>query len=307
MRRFGDIRAWLNWSKFIADSGRREMRPVLQLQLNQSVASCPKRNHIFNPSVKPHSAHSTVNSPQRLDSIDALRGLAMVWMTAFHFSFDLNYFGFIQQNFYENPFWTWQRTLIVSMFLFCAGLGQAIAVAQGQTWPRFWRRWLKVAGCAMLVSIGSWLMFPQSFIYFGVLHGMAVMLILARLTVSLGPILWVLGALAIASKFVAAYALSSWAPGPIVEIFNSPALNWLGWITQKPFTEDYVPILPWLGVMWWGVAFGAKLASVRPELLDRRTPRMFRPLVCMGRWSLPYYMLHQPVMIGALSLIGFIR
>jgi len=30
---------------------------------------------------------------------------------------------------------------------------------------------------------------------------------------------------------------------------NAPALNWLGWISQKPITEDYAPLFPWLGVM----------------------------------------------------------
>src|SRR4051812_29101509 len=115
---------------------------------------------------------------QRLDSIDALRGFAIVWMTLFHFSFDLNHFGWLRQNFYEDPFWTWQRTAIVSLFLFCAGLGQAVAVAQGQSWDRFWKRWLQVAACALLVTAGSIAMFPKSFIYFGVLHGIAVMLVI---------------------------------------------------------------------------------------------------------------------------------
>ena len=45
--------------------------------------------------------------------------------------------------------------------------------AQGQRWPRFWRRWAQVAGCALLVTLGSWLMFPRSLISFGVLHGIA--------------------------------------------------------------------------------------------------------------------------------------
>ncbi|MBL8480501.1 MAG: DUF1624 domain-containing protein, partial [Sterolibacteriaceae bacterium] len=38
-----------------------------------------------------------------------------------------------------------------------------------------------MAGCALLVSAGSALMFPRTWIRFGVLHGMAVMLVLARL------------------------------------------------------------------------------------------------------------------------------
>ena len=82
----------------------------------------------------------------RLDRIDALRALAMLWMTAYHLAFDLRFFGWLDADFYRDPFWTLQRTAIVSLFLFCAGLGQAVAHAQGQGWPRFWRRWAQVAG-----------------------------------------------------------------------------------------------------------------------------------------------------------------
>lgn len=243
----------------------------------------------------------------RLESLDALRGLAIVWMTAFHFSFDLNHFGYIRQNFYEDPIWTWQRILIVSLFLFCAGLGQSIAVSQGQTWSRFWQRWLQVAACAMLVTLGSWWMYPQNFIYFGVLHGMALMLIVVRLTASWGRLLWLLGAVAIASKFLVTSALSIWAPDHVVVLFNAPLLNWLGWITQKPTTEDYVPVFPWLGVMWWGMAAASRLVLTRPDLLETQMPIICKPLVGLGRCSLTYYMLHQPVIVGILFAIAWLR
>ena len=39
----------------------------------------------------------------------------MVWMTAFHFCFDLQYFGYLHTNFYDNPVWTLQRMAIVSL------------------------------------------------------------------------------------------------------------------------------------------------------------------------------------------------
>ena len=236
----------------------------------------------------------------RFDAIDALRGFALVWMTVFHFCFDLNQFGYWRQDLNHDPFWTTQRTIILSTFLFCAGMGQAVAWQQGQSWSRFWRRWAQVAACALLVTVGSWLMFPRSFIYFGVLHGMALMLIVVRLTAPWGNWLWLLGLLAIASKFAAAYLL---AGSPLAEPFNSPWLNWLGLITRKPITEDYVPMLPWLGAMWWGAAAGAWLPR-RPRLLAWQPVRGGRGLAKLGRWSLLYYMLHQPVLIGALMLFG---
>ncbi|RAR76371.1 putative membrane protein [Paracidovorax anthurii] len=246
-------------------------------------------------------------SSERALAVDALRGVAMVWMTVFHFCFDLSHFGFWPQEFRTDPFWTLQRTAIVSLFLFCAGLGQAMAWSQGLGWGRFFRRWGQIAACALLVTAGSYWMFPRSFIHFGVLHGMAVMLIVARCTAGAGPWLWPAGALALAAPWVGAWALAGpladWAP-----LFDSRALNWLGWVTRKPFTEDYVPVLPWLGVLWWGLAAGQWMARHRPGwLAGRAWPRAARPLAVLGRWSLSYYMLHQPVMIGALMAVVWWR
>ncbi len=238
---------------------------------------------------------------QRFDAVDALRGLAMVWMTLFHFCFDLNHFGYLRQDFHNDPFWTWQRAVILSLFLVCAGIGQAVALHRGQSWTRFWRRWAQVAGCAVLVTAGSYLIYPQSFIYFGVLHAITLMLVITRLTAHWGGWLWALGLVAIGSKFIAAYLLeaSNWAA-----VFNSPWLNWLGLITRKPITEDYVPLVPWMGMMWWGVAAGTWLLRHQPDGLRWRPTALGRPLTLLGRWSLSYYMLHQPVLIGTLMLVG---
>lgn len=243
----------------------------------------------------------TPRSPsRRFDRIDALRGAAIVWMTAFHFSFDLNYFGWIRQDFYRSPVWTVQRACIVSLFLFCAGLGQAVAFTQGQGWPRFARRWLQIAGCALLVTAGSYAMFPHSFIYFGVLHGIALMLVIVRRTAGAGRWLWLAGAVAIGLPWLAPAAHAHW---PQLEVLNTPWLNWLGFISRKPVTEDYVPLLPWLGVMWWGMAAGQWLLRERAAWVQGPIPAALAPLAWMGRWSLSWYMLHQPLLIGALLLV----
>ena len=237
----------------------------------------------------------------RLDRIDLLRAAAMLWMTAFHFCFDLNHFGFITQDFHNDPLWTWQRSAIVSLFLFTAGLSQAVAFHQGLGWARFWRRWAQVAGGALLVSFGSWLMFPDTFIYFGILHGVAAMLILVRLTAGWGGWLWPLGALAISMKWVAPLVIGAL---PSLAFLNQPGFNALGFISQLPITEDYAPVLPWLGVMWWGVAAGRWALVNLPEWLgagDAPSKGLRRGLVSLGRWSLTYYLVHQPVMIGLLA------
>ena len=249
----------------------------------------------------------------RFAAIDMLRGLAMVWMTLFHFSFDLQHFGYLQANFYGDPFWTIQRMAIVSLFVFSAGLGQAIAMQQGQSWGRFWKRWRQIALCALAVSVGSWFMFPNSFIYFGILHGMALMLIVVRLLGGAGRRLWMLGAIALALPWVAAQLHAAWPDS--LEFLNARAFNWLGLISRKPITEDYAPLFPWLGVMCFGMASGQWVLQQRSAALERAGQYLskgasgapLRGLALLGRWSLSYYMLHQPLLIGALALFGMLR
>lgn len=249
---------------------------------------------------------TSVTLPTRWDAVDALRGLAMVWMTVFHFCFDLNHFGYWLRDFYRDPFWVWQRTLILSLFLFCAGMGQAIAVVQGQNWARFWQRWRQVLACALLVSAGSWLMYPQTFIYFGVLHAMAVLLLLARWSVRWAGSLWWVGGMLIAIKYIAVYALKMGANDILIDLLNAPWLNWVGLVTRLPVTEDYVPLLPWAGVVCWGVAAGSWLARSAHGAQVQSIASALKPLAALGRWSLTYYMLHQPFMIACLMALGWI-
>ena len=105
------------------------------------------------------------------------------------------------------------------------------------------------------------------------------------------------------------YAPQLQAVLPFASSLDLKALNWLGLVSQKPITEDYVPLLPWLGVMWWGMAAGqcvlARGWMVRVDQIASAVP--LAPLSWLGRWSLTWYMAHQPVLIGLLTLAGFLR
>src|ERR1700712_4612274 len=244
----------------------------------------------------------------RLDRLDLWRGLAMVWMACFHFSFDLNQYHVLPpQNFYADPFWTGQRLCIVSMFLLGAGAGQAVAVAAGQTWARFWRRWAQVGGCAVLVSMGSYVMFPRGWISFGVLHGMAVMLILLRaLGTRLPPARLARAPLAVAgvaALAAVAWMLPHWVQSPF---FDSRLTDWIGLITHLPATEDYVPVLPWFAMMLAGYLVASLLLVHARAAFAGPVPFLVRPLAVLGGWSLSFYMLHQPILIGSLELFRMV-
>ncbi len=250
-----------------------------------------------------------MNSPiflfgRRAERLDALRGLALLWMAGFHFCFDLKLFGFLKANFYTDPIWTYQRVVIVSLFLICAGMSQVLAVHQGQHQSQFWRRWGQIMACALVVSAVSWVQFPDSYISFGILHAVALMLVVARLVCCLQVCALGVGVCGMA---VVIMGLGLGHP-----FFDSRWTGWLGFVTFRPPTQDFVPLFPWLGVMLWGVALGKYLLHNRAASLYGPLPALGRPLwdivALLGRWSLSFYMLHQVVFMAALmSVVALIR
>ena len=116
-----------------------------------------------------------------------------------------------------------------------------------------------------------------------------------------------------AGMFAAMLALGIWGLWPLGALlvalplavqhpfFDSRLTNWVGLVTQKPVTEDWVPLLPWLGVMLWGLALGQWLLARRRPLLAGPLLPALAPLATLGRWPLTIYMLHQPLLIGALT------
>lgn len=231
----------------------------------------------------------------RFAAIDALRGGAVALMVAYHFCFDLGYYGWIQANFNGDPFWLRSRAFIVSLFLCVVGISLVLANRNGIDRRAWLRRFGILAGCAALASASSYALFPRSWIFFGVLHFIAVASVLGlaflrwpRLDLVMGIILVVVG-LTVELPF-----------------FDQPGLQWLGLMTYKPITEDYVPLMPWFGVVLIGLFLG------RLALREKRLARLMawrpkgapgRSLVFAGRHSLLIYMLHQPLLLGVLYLL----
>ncbi len=227
----------------------------------------------------------------RVDAIDALRGFAVVAMIAYHFAFDLRYFGVTHTDFEHAPAWLAARTSIVTAFLLLVGVSLALAGARGVAYVHYLRRVGRIAVCALLVSAASYALFAQTFIYFGVLHAIAVVSLCA----------WPLRARPRAA-LVAGLAII--AAGLLVTdpLFDSRPLSIFGFMTHKPATEDYVPMFPWAGVVLVGVAAGHWLQrrAYAPVHAAARAPALF---AFLGRHSLAVYMLHQPILLGLLWLV----
>ena len=236
--------------------------------------------------------------PSRIAGLDAARGFAVVMMVAYHFCFDLTWVGWAGWRMLDDPGWIAWRSAIVASFLFVVGVSLAVRDASPRTASTersFWRRWLQIAAAALLVSIGSYALFPQSFIYFGVLHFVALVVLFARAAPRLGA--W--AALPGVAALLAGIGFHH-------EAFDPRAINWIGFALHKPLTEDYVPLFPWLGVVLLGCAFGSawlkrgtggRLLSALEEAIPKRA---FDALGVLGRWSLTIYLVHQPILLGTM-------
>ena len=224
--------------------------------------------------------------PARLGIADAL-----VWRRhgvddRFHFCFDLSHFWLLVAELLADPVWTLQRTFIVSLFC-CVQDWASRGDSPGSELGCFGRRWIQIAACALLVTLGSSPCFRQ-FHLFRVLHGMAVMLVVAGTCATAGGGMgcaggWRCAGIALGGMRFLTGPLAHWAV-----YFNAPSLNWLGLISRKPFTEDYVPLLPWLGVMWWGWRPDAGRWKASP-LVAVAPAYGLQGLAVLGRWSLSYY------------------
>jgi uncharacterized membrane protein len=80
------------------------------------------------------------------------------------------------------------------------------------------------------------------------------------------------------------------------------------WLGTDPtfFMIDYWPIFPWFGVMLFGIAAGNVLYRDRRKRAASSTPSpsAARPLAFLGRHSLVVYLVHQPILLAALILLG---
>lgn len=225
--------------------------------------------------------------------IDVARGCALVLMIAYHFTFDLNHLAKLGVDFNHDPRWLGFRTVIVSLFLLLVGVSQSLAYHQGLDRVRYLKRLALLLGCAGLVTLGSWLMFPKTFIFFGILHFIAVAAVLGLLTLRFYRLSLVMGIVLIVLGTMVAHP---W--------FDHPGLQWIGLMTHKPFTEDYVPVLPWFGVVLIGQFLGTALLR-KPAgavLAWTGSTPLCRMLALGGRHSLLIYMVHQPMLFGLLYL-----
>lgn len=226
----------------------------------------------------------------RIPIIDVARGLALVAMAIYHFAWDLEFFGYATRGMTEHGGWKLFARADASSFLFLVGVGLVLGHGTGIRWRPFGRRLAMIAAAAAAITVVTWFAIGEGFIFFGILHEIALASLFGLAFLRL-PGLVTLAAAALV--IVAPHYLRA-------EVFDHPAWWWLGLAPQNPPSNDYVPIFPWFGAVLAGIAVTtfARERGLLHALARIPSGAWTRPLVFLGRHSLAFYLIHQPVLIA---------
>ena len=238
----------------------------------------------------------------RFWEVDFLRGMAVILMVLFHLAYDLNYFG-AQQIELASGFWFYLARFTASLFLLLVGVSLSLSYTRSRLLGqedrfrfRLLKRGLWIFSLAMGVTLVTYLFIGKGFIVFGVLHLIGVSLVLAYPFLRLHGVNFILGLLFI-----------------LVGLFlqnlsvDFPWLLWLGLAPVGFYSIDYFPLFPWFGVILIGIAFGDLFYRGyrrRIPVPDLAGSSLVKRLTYLGRNSLAIYLVHQPVLIAMIYLVG---
>ncbi|MGC9420474.1 MAG: heparan-alpha-glucosaminide N-acetyltransferase [Rhodovulum sp.] len=224
----------------------------------------------------------------RIHAVDLARSAALLGMALFHFTYDLEMFGHLPPGTAVSGGWRVLSIAVAGSFLFLAGVSLHLAHGNRLRPRAFLRRLAVIGAAAGLVTLGTRAMFPDSFVYFGILHSIAAASVIGLAFLRLPWAVTLAAALAVLAL-----------PRPLGP--DWPWLDWTGLTATPRSSVDFEPLFPWLAPFLAGLAI-ATLAS-RTGLwnhLRHASPPgpALRALAWPGRHSLAIYLLHQPVLIA---------
>ena len=238
----------------------------------------------------------------RIAATDYARTVALLGMAVYHFTYDLTVFGALPPGMASQGVWREFARLVAGSFLALSGVSLFLAHGQGLRLRPFLRRLALVGLAAGAVSLATWVMMPDFFVFFGILHSIAVSSVIGLAFLRAPGVVTLLAAalfLALPAVF-RAYGLSpDW---PV----------WLGLSDLNRPTMDFEPVFPWTGVFLTGLGAAqltARLGGLNTLCRWRlRGGRVHAAMAWPGRHSLAIYLIHQPVLFGAVYVwANFIR
>ena len=241
---------------------------------------------------------ATVN---RIRILDFLRAVAILAMIFYHFVYDLGDFGYVNLITVVNGYWKLFAQSIGCSFLFLSGISFWVSVMNQISWPKYIKRLSFLLSAALLVSLATYIQFGQAFIFFGILHLLAVCSIFALLIFRL-PII-VLLALGVGLLILPQYYHESQYYNET--LFSSRYLVWTGLYNGRTGSVDFYAFMPWSAAFVFGLA-SAKV-FIKPRNFHNTSPLSFKEektnffltiMLGMGRNSLLIYLIHQPLLYG---------
>ena len=227
----------------------------------------------------------------RMALVDFLRGVALIGMTVFHFVYDLEFFGLEERGYSDQYHWWMLAIIVAGSFLFLAGASLYLAHPHQIRWKPWARRLAIIAIAAFAITAITSYVTPERYVLFGILHMIAAASVIG-LAFLRAP-WWLTAAMAVAVVVIDHQVTIGW--------LDTPALSWLGFVREAPVASDFRPIFPWLASALLGIGT-ARLCHQAGWLQVLAMPKLdsrFGSAVrFLGRHSLPYYLLHQPVLFG---------
>lgn len=239
---------------------------------------------------------STQTIHQRIEIIDIARGVALVAMAVYHFTWDLDFFGYIEPGTSVSGGWRIFARVIATSFLFLVGVSLYLAHGRGVRWRAFARRLAMILAAAAAITAVTYVVTPDAFIFFGILHNIALssLLGIAVLRLPTPALIALAAAVAVAPQAIHA------------PVLDQPAFWWSGLSRNVPGSNDYIPIFPWFAAVLAGIA--AAKAATHSGLAARMAASApaggARLLGAAGRHSLAFYLLHQPVLFSGVWLFA---
>jgi uncharacterized membrane protein len=243
----------------------------------------------------PHTAtnndHVTVQSG-RLHGLDIARGLACLSMPIFHTVYNLYVVGLTDIRWTNHIFWQIYQVLGLGTFIMVSGMAFTLSTRKILNWQRLCRRALKLAAIALAITLVTYVAMPERFVKFGVIHFFATTILLAPLLRPFRHWLLIPGLIIIALGLVVTKA----------GLYPEPWLYITGLMSERPRSMDYIPLVPWFGVFMLGMG----LANFLPTSY-KKTPvkSWMKPVIWLGKHSLPFYLIHQLVVFALLWLLAY--
>lgn len=230
----------------------------------------------------------------RYIELDLLRTLSIAMMIAYHLAYDLESYYRWHIGLFVYTSWHLLRLSTASLFLLLAGCSFAISWSRMPIYRKYMKRGLGIIACGMLVTAATYWFEPATYVRFGILHmiGISIMLLPFFARMKEGNAIG--GIIAIALGMVIPDVTS-----------DTTMLLPFGIIPPGFATVDYFPLIPWFGVVLIGYAIGLNIYVKRsPPLFSILHSSFFIRIAWPGRHALIIYLLHQPVLLGILIIIG---